>query len=125
MLIIALGNGHYDKKYQGASSEPKKIHFRATVGSLAPRCPPLTSLVTGAQDLEDFGGEGWSSDREGIPLLVTVMGLGGASPSATYPPSLGSGGEVPSPKGGPQDQTAKPGSPFQGSVYYHFLPSGS
>ena len=40
------------------------------------------------------------------------MGLRGgiaASSSATYPPSLGSGGEVPSPKGGPaQGQTAKP-----------------
>ena len=43
MVIIALGNGHYDLKILRSlfdSSEPKK-NFRATVGSLAPKCPPL------------------------------------------------------------------------------------
>ena len=41
MVIIALGNGHYDLKILRSLFRAKKTHFRATVGSLAPRCPPL------------------------------------------------------------------------------------
>ena len=40
-LVIALGNGHYDLKIlRSLFRAIKKKHFRATVGSLAPRCPP-------------------------------------------------------------------------------------